>query len=237
MHLVDQIKARPAEPADGGPSGSYDDRMIHAAGRSSATGWPEWCCSATPPLSRPSSGARRVPGWCRPARPENFAAVGGLRRSALRNPQEQESEPRRRPPVADPGRQPLLRGADGPPRRCRRGCGRCLQHHRRRAACRFQCIGTAPGIKTVSSVFLMITRTPSLARTHPLLRRLRGQPEPNAQQLAEIAVATAMSCKSFLGVDARVAMLSFSTKGAPAMRTRTRCSKPWRSPRPSSPTC
>jgi phosphate acetyltransferase len=32
--------------------------------------------------------------------------------------------------------------------------------------------------------------------------------------LAEIAVSTAASCKSFLGVDAKVAMLSFSTKGS-----------------------
>jgi len=39
-------------------------------------------------------------------------------------------------------------------------------------------------------------------------------PNPDAQALAEIAVATAGNCKALLGVEARVAMLSFSTKGS-----------------------
>ena len=79
----------------------------------------------------------------------------------------------------------------------------------------FQVIGTAPGMRTVSSVFLMITKTPEFGANGTLcFADCAVNPNPDAQALAEIAVSTAKSCKSFLGVDAKVGMLSFSTKGS-----------------------
>lgn len=79
----------------------------------------------------------------------------------------------------------------------------------------FQTVGPAPGIKTVSSFFLMITKTPSFGENGIILfADCAVNPNPDSQALAEIAVATARNCKAFLDVDARIAMLSFSTKGS-----------------------
>jgi phosphate acetyltransferase len=78
-----------------------------------------------------------------------------------------------------------------------------------------QTIGTASGIKTVSSFFIMITKNESFGENGILFYADCGvNPNPDSQALAEIAVATARNCKAFLDVDARVAMLSFSTKGS-----------------------
>jgi phosphate acetyltransferase len=84
----------------------------------------------------------------------------------------------------------------------------------------FQTVGTAPGIKTVSSFFLMITTNPLFGENGILLfADCAVNPNPDAQALAEIAVATARNCTAFLDVPARVAMLSFS-----------RLSRRWRLP-------
>jgi phosphate acetyltransferase len=79
----------------------------------------------------------------------------------------------------------------------------------------FQTVGPAPGIKTVSSFFLMATKSPEFGENGVILfADCAVNPNPDAQALAEIAIATAGNCKSFLDVPARVAMLSFSTKGS-----------------------
>jgi len=58
----------------------------------------------------------------------------------------------------------------------------------------FQVIGTAPGMKTVSSVFLMVTKNPDFGENGVLcFADCAVNPNPNAQALAEIAVSTASS--------------------------------------------
>jgi phosphate acetyltransferase len=78
-----------------------------------------------------------------------------------------------------------------------------------------QVVGTAPGIRTVSSVMLMVTSNPELGDNGTLLYAdCVVNPRPDARALAEIAVTTARSCQSLLGIEARVALLSFSTMGS-----------------------
>ena len=79
-----------------------------------------------------------------------------------------------------------------------------------------QVIKTAPGIKTVSSSFIMVapeTGNKYFSEGIALFADCAINVDPNAQQLAEIAVNTADTAKIF-NLDPKVAMLSFSTKGS-----------------------
>ena len=79
----------------------------------------------------------------------------------------------------------------------------------------FHCIGTAPGIKSASSCFVMDLARPTPSGDEVLLFADCGvNPNPDANQLVDIALATAKTYRSLLGKQPKIAMLSFSTKGS-----------------------
>ena len=72
------------------------------------------------------------------------------------------------------------------------------------------CIGLAPGVDTISSCFLLV-----LPDGTPITYGDCGVvPEPDPEQLASIAMSTAATHERLAGETARVAMLSYSTKGS-----------------------
>lgn len=79
-----------------------------------------------------------------------------------------------------------------------------------------QVIKTAPGINTVSSCFIMIADREN--KYNPdgvaVFADCAINIEPDAQQLADIAISTAETAKNIALIEPRVAMLSFSTKGS-----------------------
>ena len=79
----------------------------------------------------------------------------------------------------------------------------------------FQILKTKPGIGIVSGAFLMFTPATALGENGFLVfADCAVNPCPDATELAQIAVSTAQTARVLGGIEPRVAMLSFSTKGS-----------------------
>ncbi|MCR5401648.1 MAG: phosphate acetyltransferase [Treponema sp.] len=76
-------------------------------------------------------------------------------------------------------------------------------------------VKTAPGTKTASSCFVIDTHNPKWGHEGLLIfSDCAVVPDPDENQLSDIAIQAGQSCKALLGVDPCVALLSFSSKGS-----------------------
>ncbi|MFV0472554.1 MAG: phosphate acetyltransferase [Paludibacteraceae bacterium] len=79
----------------------------------------------------------------------------------------------------------------------------------------FQIIKTNPGINVVSGAILMFTPASQYGENGLVVfADCAVNPNPNASELAQIAISTATTTRVIGGFEPRVAMLSFSTKGS-----------------------
>jgi len=79
----------------------------------------------------------------------------------------------------------------------------------------FQIVKTKPGISVVSGAFFMVFDNKEIGDNGIItFADCAVHPNPNAKELAEIAVASAQTTQAIAGLDPRVALLSFSTKGS-----------------------
>ena len=76
-------------------------------------------------------------------------------------------------------------------------------------------IKTKPGIKTAATYFIMIHSDKSFGDEGVMIfADCALMPDPNSEQLADIAISVSDSAARLLGMDPKVALLSFSTMGS-----------------------
>mgnify|MGYP001547832286 CR=1 FL=1 len=79
----------------------------------------------------------------------------------------------------------------------------------------FQIVKTQPGISKVSGAFIMISEKKEFGDDGVLIfADCAVNPTLSAREMAEVAVCSAQTAKNIAGLEPRVAMLSFSTKGS-----------------------
>jgi len=79
----------------------------------------------------------------------------------------------------------------------------------------FQYVKTAPGISVVSGAFIMILQDKHFGENGVIIFADGAvHPNPTDNELAEIAIASAHTARAIAGMEPRIAMLSFSTKGS-----------------------
>lgn len=185
------------------------EACVHLA--RSELAWPVILGPGDPPAGLAGGPDRREPQWLDPARgdADRYAEVYGRTRAAR-----SRGEAHVRRAVHDP----LVRGAlmvalgeaDGMVAGVSYPTAEVV-----RAGIR--CIGPAEGIRTVSSSFYMVVPPFRSDQEEVLTFTDAGVvPDPDAEQLAEIAVAAARARRLVVGDEPRVAFLSYSTRGSAA---------------------
>ncbi len=79
----------------------------------------------------------------------------------------------------------------------------------------FQYVKTKPGISVVSGAFIMLLKDKHYGENGMMVfADCAVHPNPTAPELAQIAVETGKTTRAIVGMEPRIAMLSFSTKGS-----------------------
>lgn len=79
----------------------------------------------------------------------------------------------------------------------------------------FQYVKTKPGISVVSGAFIMLLQDKHYGENGMMIfADCAVHPNPTAEELAQIAVETGRTTRAIVGIEPRIAMLSFSTKGS-----------------------